>query len=215
MPFKNITAKAIYTIDSKAGYTSMGIINDEPYLLVGDFTIKKHKKYGEEKHHKNTKLDKIKNSWVALYKVNNQGLPEATIQYPIEEGSVLKPDKVLITRDKVQGIAVFDDYVALSISFSSASSNLAIYHSPFDKKGTNHRLPGNNITEAYVVNKNNWITSIDMPPGSEDLSWDGHNLFMAFESGSKHYRDSWSKKNPIDDSFYLIDPYKVKELKKK
>lgn len=213
LPAKMIYTQETYAVDTKASYISF----DGTYLWVGDFVNTKSKDYGAIKHHTKNTWDK--NTWIAGYKVDDNGMPTSTISYSYKVGddskTAYKPDRVICCREKVQGMAVFGDYIALSLSFGAFNSKLAIYKSPLGKEGkklTYSTESGDQTTEAYGLNDYNWVVTHKMPAGSEDLEFDGDYLYMPFEAGSPNFK-AW-RLNPtikIDDRFYLMNPEKLVE----
>ena len=55
----------------------------------------------------------------------------------------------------------------------------------------------------------NWLKTLELPAGAEDLEYDGRYLYVTFEGASENYRKKWIAKNPlisIEGRFYLISP---------
>lgn len=200
-----INAKAKFNVDSKASYIS----SDANALYIGDFAA--GKKFRTPDHHHGKK----KKAWIAQYIFDyHTGEPKNTT-YEVDGKKVLKPERVIFIRQKVQGMAVyfkrnakrFRSRIALSVSFGSKSSKLAIYNNPLDHRGSSFqvKLPGGHTIPGYVLNDHNHIKTIPMPPGSEDLDWDGSNLYTAFEAGANPYRKRWRDKGAVIESrFYQL-----------
>lgn len=211
LPGKNLTAVKTYSVDSKASFVSF----DGKYIWVGDFT--KGSNYKPVKHHK---IMGRKN-WIAGYLVDSDGYPTSQIEYTYKDGddsdTVHKPDAVIAMRESVQGMAVCGDYVALTVSYGATNSKLAIYKNPLntDSEKLSYKPEGQNSSysvEAWeLADKKNWIETVTLPAGAEDLEYDGENLYVTFECSSKNYKTKW-RLNPlvkITDDFYLINPLAI------
>ena len=215
LPAKMLFTQHIYPVDTKASFVSF----DGTHLWVGDFVKSSTKKFAGIAHHTKNPWDK--KAWIAGYIVDKSGMPTSQIKYEYKVGektkSAYKPDKVIYCRELVQGMAVFGDHIALSISYSASNSKLAIYKSPLGKPGelkTFESLPGSPTIETYGVNDKCWLETYSMPAGSEDLDFDGKHLYLPFEGGSPNYKTKWRLMKPtieIDDRFYQINADKLIE----
>ncbi len=209
LPGKDITTVKTYKVDSKASFVSF----DGKYIWVGDFT--KGKSYKAVKHHKIMG----RNCWIAGYLVDSDGYPKSTVEYCYKDGddtqSVYKPDAVIAMRDSVQGMAVCGKYVALTVSYGATNSKLAIYNNPLktDSEKVTYKPEGQ--SKSYSVDaweledKKNWLETVKIAAGAEDLEYDGKNLYVTFECSSKNYKQKWKNINPtikMTDDFYLINP---------
>ena len=217
LPAKKLTAVKTYSVDSKASYVSF----DGKYLWVGDFTKSSASSYKPVKHHKIMG----RNCWIAGYLVDSDGYPTSKTQYTYTSGddkyTVNKPDAVIAMRESVQGMAVCGNYVALTVSYGAANSKLAIYNNPLktDSESITYKPEGqsNSFTvKAWELeDKKNWVNTVKLAAGAEDLEYDGENLYVTFECSSKNYKTKWSL-NPlvkITNDFYLINPEKVASAK--
>lgn len=159
--------------------------------------------YSPAKHHRG----RDKRAWVAGYDIDPRTeLLTATETYRVGKRHVLKPDRVILTRDKVQAICFCRDAVVLSISFSAFDSKLAIYRKPFHETPIKVRLPGGSQTLGFVVDSNNHLKTVVMPAGSEGIGWNGKTLAILFEGGSKHYRKRWRRLGAmIEDRILILD----------
>ncbi len=215
LPAKKLIATKTYSVDSKASYVSF----DGKYIWVGDFTKSSAKDYKPVKHHKI--LDK--NCWIAGYLVDSDGHPTSETEYTYTSGddkyTVHKPDAVIAMRESVQGMAVCGKYVALSVSYGATNSKLAFYNNPLktDSKKLTYKPEGqsNSFTvDAWkLADGLNWVKTVKLAAGAEDMEYDGENLYVTFECSSKNYKTKWSL-NPlvkITNDFYLIDPEKAAE----
>ena len=213
IPAIDLIAEKIFEVDSKASFVSF----DGNYLWVGDFVKESSKSFAPVAHH--TQNPFKRNTWVAGYKVNENGAPTATQKYTFTDGSTSrtahKPDRLVFCRESVQGMAVCGNYVALSISYGAANSKLALYDSPFKTPATkvSFKPAGQSKTfsaDAWeLADKKNWRKTVELAAGSEDLEYDGRYIYVAFEGASQNYRHKWTGTNPgvkISESFYLITP---------
>lgn len=216
LPGKDLTAVKTYSVDSKASFVSF----DGKYIWVGDFT--KGSNYKPVKHHKIMG----RNNWIAGYLVDSEGYPTSTVEYTYKDGddtdTVHKPDAVIAMRESVQGMAICGDYAALTVSYGATNSKLAIYSNPLktDSETISYKPEGQSKTysvEAWELKDGkNWIETVKLAAGAEDLEYDGENLYVTFECSSKNYRTKWSL-NPlvkITDDFYLINPATIAQKKK-
>lgn len=210
---EKLVCEKTYAVDSKASYISF----DGKYLWVGDFTKKSEKSYKPIAHHNLFK----RNCWVAGYLVDSDGCPTSTTTYTYEADGksykANKPDAVIAMRESVQGMAVCGDYIALTISYGAVNSKLAFYKNPLKENGEklSYKPAGQSkefSVEAWeLADKKNWVNTVTLAAGAEDLEYDGENLYVTFECSSKNYKDKW-KLNPlvtITDNFYLINPEKA------
>lgn len=210
LPAKNLICKQTYGVDSKASYVSF----DGTYIWVGDFTKNSNKDYKPVKHHK--AFDR--NCWIAGYKVDSDGKPTSSTEYTYTAGdssyTVHKPDAIIAMRESVQGMAVCGNYVALTISYGATNSKLALYNNPLNTSATTYSYKPAGQDETFTVdaweleNKKNWVNTVTLAAGAEDLEYDGRNLYVTFECSSKNYRQKWININPslrMTDDFYLID----------
>ena len=217
LPAKNLTAVKSYSVDSKASYVSF----DGKYIWVGDFTKSSSSGYEPVKHHKIMG----RNCWIAGYLVDSNGYPKSNTQYTYTSGNdkykVNKPDAVIAMRESVQGMAVCDNYVALTVSYGAANSKLAVYNNPLKADSTEITYKPEGQSKSFKVkafeltDKKNWVNTVKLAAGAEDLEYDGENLYVTFECSSKNYRTRWSL-NPavkITEDFFLINPEKVAETK--
>ena len=215
LPGKDLTAVKSYSVDSKASFVSF----DGKYIWVGDFT--KGSNYKPVKHHK----IKGRNNWIAGYLVDSDGYPTSTEEYTYKDGddteTVNKPDAVIAMRESVQGMAICGDYAALSVSYGATNSKLAIYNNPLKKDGETISYKPEGQSKTYSVKAwelkdgINWIHTVTLAAGAEDLEYDGDNLYVTFECSSKNYKNKW-RLNPlvkITEDFYLINPKVIANMK--
>lgn len=219
LPAKKLTCVKTYEVDSKASYLSF----DGKYLWVGDFSKASYNKYAPVKHHGILG----RNCWIAGYLVDSEGMPTSTKKYVYtskgKKYSAYKPDGLIAMRESVQGMAICGDYAALSLSFGAANSKLAIYKNPLKTKGTKVSYKPSSqseaiFVEAWELTDKNWLKTVKLAAGSEDLEYDGSSLYVTFECSSKNYNKKWKKTNPtvkMTEDFYLIDPIKIVEAKKR
>ncbi len=204
LPVKKLVAEKKYGVDSIASYLSF----DGKYLWVGDFSEPGSSKYKPISHH-NVMGRK---NWLAGYLVNENGYPTSKTKYSFSKHSVHKPDAIIAMRQEVQGMAVCGNYIALSLSFGAKNSKLAFYKNPLNSKGetVTYKAGGekHSVKGWELSGKKNHVKTIKLPAGSEDLEYDGENLYVTFECNSKNFRSRWGSKKgvKITENFYLIDP---------
>ena len=213
LPAKKLIAKKTFSVDSKASYVSF----DGKYIWVGDFTKSSAKDYKPVKHHKIMG----RNCWIAGYLVDSDGYPTSDTEYTYTSGddkyTVHKPDAVIAMRESVQGMAVCGNYVALSVSYGATNSKLAFYNNPIktDSEKITYKPDGQSKSysvEAWeLADKKNWVNTVKLAAGAEDLEYDGENLYVTFECSSKNYKTKWSLVPgvKITKDFYLINPQKA------
>lgn len=208
LPAKKLVAEATYAVDSKASFVSF----DGQRLWVGDFS-KSGKSYAPIAHHCNNPWKK--STWISGYQIDSSGFPTSRGQFTFMDGEtkrkVNKPDLVICCREMVQGMAIFAGHAALSISYGAANSKLALYSLPANLKGTRIKVADGYEVEAIALGEKegNWLKTIKLPAGSEDIEFDGRFLYVTFEGSSKKYRLRWELLNPrltISEHFYLLNP---------
>ncbi|NLF97764.1 MAG: hypothetical protein GX569_13585 [Candidatus Riflebacteria bacterium] len=218
LPARDLIMKRSYPVDSTASYVSF----DGEHLWVGDFVKSSDSKYGPVPHHAANSYQ-LK-TWISGYHVAKDGMPTARQMYKFtsdgKSREAYKPDRVILCRESVQGFASGKGFVALSISYGARSSKLAFYKQPGSNRAIklSFKPEGQSKTysaEAWVVDSETHLTTLELPAGSEDLEFDGKVLYVGFEGASPNYRGKWTKLNPflkIEDRFYLISPRQIKEL---
>lgn len=208
LPAKNLIASSIYPVDSKASFVSF----DGEYLWVGDFARSGNKSYAPLAHH--LKNPWKKTTWISGYKVDKSGYPVSRRKFSFKDGETLRkayqPERIICCRESVQGMAVFNNHIALSISYGPANSKLAVYRSPLSGKGRKIKISEEYAVEAFVLGENegNWLKTYSLPAGAEDLEYDGRYLYVTFEGSSENYRARWIATNPrltISRDFYLFN----------
>lgn len=218
VPALDLVADRIVEVDSKASFVSF----DGTFLWVGDFVKASSGSFAPVAHHARNPFGW--KTWIAGYRVDADGLPTATRTYTFDDAGQARtgrrPDRLLYCRESVQGMAVCGSYVALSISYGAMNSKLAFYRNPFGKAGrqVTCQPAGQETTfkvEAWTLAEGvNWLETVKLPAGAEDLEYDGRSLYVTFEGGSPNYRQKWLSINPtvsITDCFYVLDP--AKELR--
>ena len=213
LPEKRLAVVKTFAVDTSASFLSF----DGNYLWAGDFVKTSDKNFAPVKHH--TTNPWKKNTWIAGYKVDANGTPTATKSYSFvsagKSRKVYKPDYLLFCRDSVQGMAVCGDYIALSVSYGAANSKLAFYRNPIgtDARKVSFKPEGQKKTfkadACLLADGENWLKTLELPAGAEDLEYDGRYLYVTFEGASENYRKKWIAKNPlisIEGRFYLISP---------
>jgi hypothetical protein len=212
LPACELVAVAAFPVDAKASFVSF----DGKYIWVGDFARSGNKDYAPVAHH--LKNPWKKSTWISGYKVDNSGFPTSRKKYSFKDGDstrkVYQADRVICCRESVQGMAVFNEHVALSISYGAQNSKLAVYRSPLAGKGKKLQIANDYEVEAFVLGEKegNWLKTYFLPAGSEDLEFDGRYLYVTFEGSSKNYRQKWINTNPrinISEDFYLLNPGRI------
>lgn len=215
LPYKKLVAKAIYETDSKASFVSF----DGKYLWVGDFVKSSNDSYAPIAHHKSEPFNR--STWISGYLTDSKGMPTSKTSYDYKAGDSVKkghkPDAVICCRESVQGMSVCDDYIALSISYGANNSKLAFYKNPLSEKGTTISYKPEGQSKTYkttgyeLSDAKNWVETVSIAAGSEDLDFDGKYLYVTFEGGSPNYKPRWSL-NPlvnIEEDYYLIEIDKI------
>ena len=215
LPAYRLTCVKDYDVDSKASFVSF----DGKYIWVGDFAKGVGKSYSPIKHHKVLGH----NAWIAGYLVDSDGYPTSTVEYEYKDGddteNAHKPDVVIAMRDFVQGMAMCDNYLALSVSMGPINSKIAMYKNPL-KNSSSQKLTytpegcdSSFTVDAYKLrNIKDWEKTVKISCGSEDMEYDGNHLYVTFECSSKEYNQSWKNINPLvkmTEDFYIIDPKKI------
>jgi len=194
------TIKAVetYELDSSVSYLSLA----GDTLWAGEFSHR-WAGYSTAAHHR----AKSKRAWSAGYAIDpaTERL-KSTAVYHVGNRLVLKPDRVIFTREKVQGMCFCGDILALSVSYSAADSKLALYRTPLGDPPFVVQLPEGARTDGFVVETRNHLVTVPMPAGSEGICWNGKRIAVVFEGGSKHYRSRWRRWGAmIEDRILLLD----------
>lgn len=210
IPEKKLVAETIFNVDAMASYVSFC----GKYLWTGDFVKSSNSKYTPVEHHSQNPFGF--KSWIAGYEVDKNGRPTASVTYRFSHGgserTAHKPDRVIYCRESAQGVAFCNDHAALSISYGATNSKLALYRNPKKQTTTeiSYKPAGqtrSQTVKAWVLaEKTNWVKTLELPAGSEDLEFDGNNLLVSFEGASENYRHRWSL-NPlvkIEEKFYSM-----------
>ena len=216
IPACDLTAAEIFEVDSKASFVSF----DGTHIWVGDFVKASNKDFAPITHHSQNPFGR--NTWIAGYKVDSDGLPTATRKYTFKDGdknrTAFKPDSLIFCRESVQGMAACGKYMALSISYGALNSKLALYNSPLATAATKVTFKPAGQSKSFTADAwqladgVNWLKTVDLAAGAEDLEYDGSSIYVTFEGASKNYRQKWIGINPlitISDSFYLIKPANI------
>jgi len=207
LPACDLVAVTSFPVDAKASFVSF----DGKYIWVGDFARSGNKDYAPVAHH--LKNPWKKSTWISGYKVDSSGFPTSRKKFSFRDGDcsrkVYQADRIMCCRESVQGMAIFNEHVALSISYGAQNSKLAIYRLPV--KGQKLKIADGYEVEAFVLGEKegNWLKTYILPAGSEDLEFDGRFLYVTFEGSSKNYRQKWISINPrinISEDFYLLNP---------
>lgn len=211
LPAIDLTAARTFEVDSTASYVSF----DGTQLWVGDFIRSSNKSFAAVKHHARNPFKM--NTWIAGYKVDASGMPTATQKYTFRAGdksrTAHKPDRLIFCRESVQGMAICGKYAALSISYGALNAKLALYSSPLGQPGQKITFKPEGQTKTFsaegwvLADGVNWLKTVELPAGSEDLEFDGRYLYVTFEGASQNYRQKWISINPlirIENRFYLI-----------
>ena len=198
----DLTADAVFEADSTAAFVTV----DGDDLWVGDFSH--GKKYPTPKHHHHGDHK----AWAVAYRLDpDSGKPTATKSYRVGKTTVLRPDRLLFLPQQVQGMAIFGDTIAVSISYSHRDSKLAMYRLPENAtRRFQVKAPGGVRIDALVLDDKNHIKTIPMPAGSEGIGYYRGGLVVGFEGGSKHYRHRWRLSGgAIEDRILVLDTEKL------
>lgn len=200
-----------FSVDSLGSY----VTTYRNCLWIGEFTGGKAPAVA---HHGAKVGRTFYSGWAAGYRLTSDERIEATATYQVKhkkhEYSVIKPDRVLVHRKKVQGMAFMDERrVMLSVSRGDSDSKIAFYDlgaAPWQQSLTEqHELPAGFSAERRMIcdgdskNPSRWLLTLHGPPGSEGVSWQGERWAVAFEGGARPYRQRW---NDIEDRILILAP---------
>lgn len=215
IPEQKLIASLIFPVDSTASFVSFS----GQHLWVGDFVKSSNKSYGPVDHH--TQNPWQLKTWISGYLVDANGKPTAKTTYSFtadgKTHKAHKPDKIILCRESVQGMAVCDQHIALSISYGAQNSKLALYRNHLAKEGKtiSYKPAGQKKSfsvQAFVLaERDNWVKTFELPAGAEDLEFNSNHIFVTFEGGSENYRHRWSL-NPlvkIEEKFFVISLKKL------
>lgn len=215
LPEQKLVARMIFPVDATASFVSFS----GQHLWVGDFVKSSNKSYGPVDHH--TQNPWQLKTWISGYLVDSNGMPTAKTTYSFtadgKTRNAHKPDIIILCRESVQGMAVCENYIALSISYGARNSKLALYRNPLTKTGNtiSYKPAGQkksfSVPARVLAEKDNWVKTFELPAGSEDLEFNGRHILVSFEGASENYRHRWSL-NPlvkIEEKFYLLSLKKL------
>jgi hypothetical protein len=132
-------------------------------------------------------------AWVAGYRLDSQTdvLPSGK-----NDGTnTVVPDMILSVPDKIQGMAMLNDSIMLSQSYSrSRDSNLLKYNKPDFNRSSDTTLKVNSLdvpvwymdSQAKAAGNNDLL----VPPMLENTIERNGKLYLLFESGANEYRDT-------------------------
>lgn len=226
LPAKKIYVKKTYGVDSKSSYVSFD--KKSNMLWVGDYAKESDNnadnQYEPIEHHKKISKDSL--GWVAGYEVNENGVPKASDTYNFKyRGKTIKnahkPDMVIGVPNNVQGAAICDNHIALSVSCGPTKSKLIIHSNPLiNSQTTTFKYTPNGCSKEYqtngcILNDKNHVKTIikPLPAGTEDLEYDGKYVYMTFESNAGKYIENVEKKNK-ERKAQNKKPIKIKKGKK-
>ncbi len=116
----------------------------------------------------------------------NYGIVYAFTVNEAAEGGVVsfRPNYAISVREQVQGIAVWDNGVALSTSYGLPDSRLWVYSDPLYEQPVGD-LGG---VPLYVLGEHNLTATFDMPCMSEEIFEQDGRIYILFESGCNQYK---------------------------
>jgi hypothetical protein len=164
-------------------------------LWVGEFVLDDEIK-GRPPHYQRDRNGADKYAWITGYSLDADDNLKPT------------PTAVLSIRQKVQGLAVSEDHIVLSISYGRDNkSTLAVYQNPWTaERATPHRTV--RVDDATVplwfLDGRNRIRDIEYPPMSEGIAFVKDRLAVITESGAAKYQKGG--KAPLDNVIFLRRP---------
>ncbi|HUQ71714.1 MAG TPA: hypothetical protein VM165_19450 [Planctomycetaceae bacterium] len=174
----------------------------ERQLWVGEFVLEDEIK-GRPAHHLRDRNGADKYAWITGYKLN----ADDDLVIPPGEAEPI-PSAVLSIRQKVQGMAVDDDRIVLSVSYGrDNNSTLAVYKNPLKtERAAPHRTVkvGQSTVPLWFLDGRNRIREADYAPMSEGIAFVNDRLAVITESGAAKYQKGG--KAPIDNVIYLSRP---------
>lgn len=98
------------------------------------------------------------------------------------------PVAALSTMSLVQGMAITENNIVLSTSYSLANSHLYVYNNVLKMECTNtFNLDGTEIP-LYILDSTNLVETITAPCMSEEIAYADGRVYIMFESASAKYR---------------------------
>ncbi|MBF0430535.1 MAG: hypothetical protein HQK83_04610 [Fibrobacteria bacterium] len=195
----DLCAVGSFYADSKCSF----MCSTNEYLWLGEF---RYLKYGYK-----IRKRPVDNAWIAGYRIDPDTNVPSNIQYKVKGVDTYAPDRVIFIPDRVQGMALCNEHILLSVSFGSKNSLLEVFRNPLLEEPFEIELPEGSCP-GYALNEQ--ISALQMPAGSQDLDWNGSQLLTVFEGGAEKYRERWRKKGGlIDDRVVVLElPKNLKQV---
>lgn len=160
---------------SEAGLNAAFCQYSDGLLYVGEF-YRPGNYETPESHHLETSDGSENPALVFAYETDASGALAA------------EPRFVLSVREQVQGIAVFEDGIALSCSYGLADSTLWFYENSLGGAADGTFEEEGKAIPLYVLDSSNLQKTITAPCMSEEIAVKGGRLYILFESLSNKYK---------------------------
>lgn len=99
------------------------------------------------------------------------------------------PEKVISVREEVQGVAVYDGGIVLSVSYGLKASELYVYRNILGGTAQSSvTLDTGEEVPLYILDGSNLVNVIRSPSMSEEVCVSGDRLYVQFESGCNKYK---------------------------
>jgi len=197
--------KEYFETETRASFASYSYSDN--VVWVGEFAYYPNsgRRYETKKpHHLKNRDGKLVHGWALGYKLD----PETDSLRKTQA-----PDYILSIPDKVQGLAFFNNFLALSTSYGrNNNSILYIHKNPLTSKPDKYeQLNGSSTVPLWFIDSENAVSKLVCPSMMEGIvlykNKDENKLILLFESGAEKYRATgiW----PVDKTYY-IDTSKLK-----
>lgn len=154
------------------------ITTDDEFLWVGEFHREKNYNTNTS-HHIETSNGKTNKALSFKYAINENGAGGI---------SSLTPVSALSTTSLVQGMAIVNNKIVLSTSYSLADSHLYVYNNiTKDTAEKSFQYDDDTIIPLYVLEDDDIIEDIIAPCMSEEIVYAKDKIYVTFESACKKY----------------------------
>jgi hypothetical protein len=185
----DVEALSQFPVETRASYCTYY----NGLLFVGEFAnysfpyIYRIWRPTDPSHHQKDQKGRKKYAWICAYD---------------SKSDMKTPVRVLSVRQKVQGIAITDDYIFLSISYGQRkNSKLAIYRNPFSEPPHRHvESESGEQVPLWFLDESSWLKTISLLPMTEGIAVVDGKLAVLYESAAEKYRDDTPA--PVDRILY-------------
>lgn len=177
---------------------------DEGVLWVGEFQY--GAEYKTDASHRIRTADGAYRAWACGYVLDkdseNELKPSA-----LTEGGDARPDYILSTTERIQGITVKEGKIYLSQSYGRrASSSIYRYQNVLARAADAEVALDGVSVPVWFLDKNALEDTLIAPPMTECLCTIGGCVYVLFESGAETYRAGKNpSENPMDRVFRLVE----------